>query len=165
MDNSSDHKPKKTARLTAEQALVKIRAWCAYQERCNQDVRSKLFDWGFRGEVAEQLIAQLISEGFLNEERYAKTFAGGKFRIKKWGKRKIIQELKKKNISEPCIRKGLAGIDEKEYIATLTALLEKKKKEIKESNVWQRKAKLSNFLIGKGFEPELVYEIMREMNA
>jgi regulatory protein len=144
------------------QALEKARAWCAYQERCSQDTRKKLSDWGLWGDEAEQVIAQLISEGFLNEERFAKAFAGGKFRIKKWGKRKIVSELKKKNISEPCIRRGLAVIEEAEYLATLKMLLLKKTKDAKESNPWRLKTKIVTFLVSKGYEPELVRAMLKE---
>jgi len=148
--------PEKPVRLTPEQALVKARKWCAFQERCYREARLKLSEWGIWGEKAEQLIAQLITEGFLNEERYAKAYAGGKFRMKKWGRRKIIQELKKKNISEYCIRKGLSVIDEKDYLATLRTLLVKRTKEVKEANPWKRRVKIVNFLVGKGYEPDLV---------
>jgi regulatory protein len=162
MDFPEDLKPKKQAPLTPEQALVKGRAWCAFQERCHQDTRLKLFSWGLKSTDVDQVIAQLISEGFLNEERFAIAFAGGKFRVKHWGKQKIRVELKKKKVSEPCIRGGLASIDDKDYMASLKIMFAKRQKEIKDSNPWQRRAKIANFLIGKGYEPELVNSLFRE---
>jgi regulatory protein len=162
MDFHEDLNPKKRPSLTPEQALVKGREWCAFQERCHQETRSKLYDWGLKGTEADQVLAQLISEGFLNEERFAVAFAGGKFRIKHWGKQKIRIELRKKKISEPCIRKGLAAIEEKDYLSALKSLMEKRKNEIKESDPWRRKGKIANFLISKGYERELVYTLMNE---
>jgi regulatory protein len=162
MEFSQEWNTKRSVKLTQEQALVKARAWCASQERCIQETRNKLSDWGLYGEKAEEIIAQLIIEGFLNEERFAKAFAGGKFRIKKWGRRKIIQELKKKHISEPCIRRGISAIDEEDYLATLRTLLNKKTREIRETDPLKRKAGIVNFLIGKGYEPELIRELWND---
>ncbi|MFI5141877.1 MAG: regulatory protein RecX, partial [Bacteroidia bacterium] len=103
---------------TPEQALIKIRDWCAYQERCQQEARDKLYDYGLKTDDVENIIAQLVNENFINEERFAIAFAGGKFRIKKWGKVKIKQELKAKRVSDYCIKKGLAIIDNTDYINT-----------------------------------------------
>jgi regulatory protein len=164
MEFPEDLKPKRTEHLSQEQALVKARAWCALQERCSQDTRVKLSFWGVRGEEAEQIIAQLISEGFLNEERFARMFAGGKFRIKKWGRRKIVQELKKKKISEPCIRRGMSVIDDQDYLRTIKALLVKRSREVRETNPLQRKARIINFLVGKGYEMGIVMKAYRELN-
>jgi regulatory protein len=100
-----EKKPKK--KLTPNQALIKAQMSCAYQERCQQEIRDKLYEWGLHSNEVENIIADLISTNFLNEERFAKAFAGGKFRIKKWGKVKIKIELKKRKISDYCIRKGL----------------------------------------------------------
>lgn len=151
---------KKNSSLTVLQALEKARACCAYQERCAQDMRGKLFDWGMRGPDAEGIIAQLIVEGFLNEERYAKAFAGGKFRINKWGRRKIVQALKQKNISSVCIQRGLAVIDEGDYYDTIRQLIRKKSAEIKEPHYLKKKAKIINYMISKGFEGELVGRLL-----
>ncbi len=89
-------------------AKQKIAHYCAYQERCQQEVRSKLYQYGLYKNQVEETLAWLITEGYLNEERFAKTFAGGKFRVKKWGKLKIEQALKQKQLSSYCIRKGMA---------------------------------------------------------
>jgi len=122
-----DKKPKK--RLTPNQATIKAQLSCAYQERCQQEMRDKLYEWGLHSNDVENIIANLISDNYLNEERFAKAFAGGKFRIKKWGRVKIKIELKKRKISDYCIKKGMQEIDEADYIKTLKNILAKKLKE------------------------------------
>lgn len=158
-ENGSPHQKKIVPPL---QALEKARNWCAVQERCHSEVRSKLFDWGIREETAEQLISQLIAEGFLNEERFARAYARGKFRIKHWGRIKIVQGLKFRKISPYCIRKGLEEIEEEEYRQTLRGLFEKRCREVKERNPWTRKAKIFSYLAGKGYEPEQIRELLQE---
>jgi regulatory protein len=144
--------------------LQPIQYYCAYQERCHSEVRSKLLELGFRGDELEQAIASLIADNFLNEERYAKQYCGGKFRINKWGRKKIIQELKKKKVSDYCIKKGLKEIEEQDYWETLRQLAIKKTAEInsKEKNIWIRKQKLQRYLIQKGYESDLISDIMKE---
>lgn len=147
-------------------AKKKIASYCAYQERCQQEVRSKLYSYGlFRDEV-EELIAWLIMENFLNEERFAQTFAGSKFRVKQWGRLKITQALQQKDISAYCIKKGLAEIEEGEYLETIKALVEKKLAEfyLKISNPYQLKDKTSKFLISRGFEPDLVWQVLKAID-
>ena len=143
--------------------LEKARKYCAYEERCQQQVRDKLYDWELHQKEVEQIISQLISEGFINEERFAKSFARGKFRIKKWGRVKIKYELKKHRISDYCIKSGLQEIDEKEYINTLQESAEKKSKLIKEKHPLKKKYKLMTFLVGKGFENDLVRGVVEKM--
>ncbi len=145
---------------TALQAKAKIEDWCAYQERCQQEVRDKLYDLGLRSEEVENLISQLISDNFINEERFAKAYAGGKFRIKKWGRIKIKMGLKAKRLSDHCIRKGLAEINEKEYRLTLQKLLESKERTLSEKNPIRRKYKLLRYAASKGYEQELVMEAL-----
>jgi regulatory protein len=155
----------KNSPVTVLQALEKARKFCAYQERYSGQVRSRLFEWGIRGEEADQVIAQLITEGFINEARFAQAFCSGKFRIKKWGRFKIVSELKKKNISAPCIRIGLTAIDEEEYINTLQAVAAKKNKEIKDTDKRKRRAKLYSYLVAKGYEPELIRVLFEEADG
>lgn len=147
---------------TPDQALLKIRNWCAKQERSHSEVRSKLYGFGLKTKDVENIIAELISKNFLNEERFAKQYSGGKFRIKKWGRLKIQNQLKQKNISEYCINKGLQEITEKEYVQTLKKLIKKKSKTFHEKNLLVKKNKLARFLIGKGYEPELVWEMVND---
>ena len=141
---------------TLKQAIEKAASYCAAQERCSTDVRSKLFEWGLTPEDVEQAVAELIVQGFLNEERFAKAFARGKFHTRQWGRKKIAYELKRKNISQNCIRIALLEIDETEYLATIERLIEKKSKEIRTSEPFIRKKKLCGYLLSKGFEYELI---------
>jgi regulatory protein len=145
------------------ESLEPIRNYCAYQERSHSEVRNKLLELAVYGADLEEAIATLIAEGFLNEERYARSYCRGKFRIKNWGRKKIIQHLKQKQVSEYCIRKGLEEIDETEYTLVLQKHLQQKKKELSsEKNIWIRKQKIVRYLLGKGFEQELIYEQLNE---
>jgi regulatory protein len=155
-----EEKPKKI--YTKEQALKKAEDYCAFQERCQQEVRDKLYYWGLHQEDVEATIAVLISEGFINEERFAKAFAGGKFRIKKWGRVKIKNELMLRRITKYCISKALEEIDDKEYLRTLNGLLEKKAKEIKEKNKFKKIKKIVSYAVSRGYENELVWDIIKE---
>jgi len=142
--------------------LEKARKYCAYQERSQQEVRDKLYDWGLHRNEVEQCIAELVSENYLNEQRFAIAYAGGKFRIKEWGRIKIKLALKQKKVSDYCIRKALEEISNKDYRKTLGKLLLKKNKEVKESNPLKKKYKVAQYAISRGFEPEMVWE---EMNS
>ncbi|MEO8760999.1 MAG: regulatory protein RecX [Bacteroidia bacterium] len=146
---------------TPKEALLKIRDWCAYQERCQQEVRDKLYEYGLYSTDVENIIAQLISENFVNEERFAIAFAGGKFRIKKWGRIKIKQELKAKRVSDYCIKKGMAQIEDTEYINTLKRLLTLKAKLITEKNFLKKKQKLVRYALSKGYEQDIVFDVLK----
>ncbi len=156
---------KKKKYFTPEQALKKAESYCAYQERAQQEVRDKLYEWGLKSTDVEEAIAKLISSNFINEERFAKAYAGGKFRIKKWGKVKIRIELKKKNISEYCIKKGMAEIEFRDYIKTLNYILEKKSKEIPNRKSQIKNYKLAQYAISRGYESDLVWDIIKEMTT
>lgn len=138
---------------TPDQALKKAEHYCAYQDRCHQEVRSKLIEWGVRGLHLENILSQLIEDNFLNEERFAKSYARGKFRIKKWGKIRIEMELKKRKISAYCIQQGLKEIDEEEYHKTLEAIIEKN---ITNKSSYAERNKLVQSLMRKGFEYDLI---------
>lgn len=142
-------------------AKPKIEQYCAYQERSQQEVRDKLYDMGLHSKDVEELISELISDNFLNEERFAMLYAQGKFRMKAWGKAKIKQALKLKRVSDYCIKKALNSIDYDEYINKLSTLVEKKSGEVKEKDEYIRKNKIARYLIGKGFESELVWERLK----
>lgn len=146
---------------TPEQALIKMRDWCAYQERCQQEARDKLYDYGLKTDDVENIIAQLVNENFINEERFAIAFTGGKFRIKKWGKVKIRQELKAKRVSDYCIKKGLAVIDNTDYINTLKKVLALKAKSITEKNFLKKKQKLVRYALSKGYEQDIVFDLLK----
>ncbi|UYQ92504.1 RecX family transcriptional regulator [Chitinophaga horti] len=146
-----------------EQELQKLRNYCAYQERAHSEVRSKCFELGLKGEAIDQLITALIEENFLNEERFACAFAGGRFRMKQWGRKKIVQELKMKQVSPYCIKKALKEIDEDDYMATLNKLAEKKYESLKGEQYLKRQYKTMQFLLQRGFEQELIGEVIKQI--
>jgi regulatory protein len=152
---------KKEKVYTRQEALLKISSFCAYQERTQQEVRDKLYGYGLHKDMVEELISKLITENFINEERFAKSYAGGKFRIKEWGRVKIKDALKAKGISDYCIRKGLQEIDPKDYMVTLLSLIEKRSEKEKEKNEYKRKHKIAAYLTGKGYEAEIVWEELK----
>lgn len=143
--------------LTKEQALQKARHFCAYQERCHQEVKEKLYDYGLKRIDADEIMAELVQENYLNEERFAIQFAGGKFRIKHWGRQKIKYELKLRQISDYCIKKALQSIDEDDYERTFNELVEDKISKLKtEKNIFIKKRKLQDHLKLKGYEQDLI---------
>lgn len=155
---------KKQKKLTPTEAFARICRYCAYQERSHQEVRNKLFSFGLSTNDVEDLISQVITGGFLNEERYAKAFAGGKFRMKKWGRVKIQHELEAMGLTKNCIQRGLREIDPSDYRKMLRGLLEKKLREAQgEENEFKRRDKVARFAIGKGYEPELVWEYIKDL--
>lgn len=150
--------------IGTEKAFQKIKHYCSYQERNHDEVRSKLYGFGLYKNEVEQLISQLIEEDYLNEERYAAAFAGGKFRIKQWGKTKIKYELTQKRVSPYSIKKALAQIDETDYLKTLDSLATAKLKLLKgEKNIFTKKKKLQNYLVGKGYEFDVVGKIVNSL--
>jgi len=136
--------------------LNKARRYCAYQERCVFDLKKKLYEWNVRPEVNARIINTLEEENYLNEERFARVFAGGKFRIKKWGRNKIMAELRARKIPDLIIQIGLDEIDEHEYIKVLKETIEKKRSTLGETNSVGNKRKLFNFVLNRGFEKHLV---------
>lgn len=140
-----------------------ITRYCQYQDRCQKEVRNKLYENGAHKSEVEELLMELINLKLLDEERYARSFARGKFRIKNWGRRKIVYELKQNQISDYCINKGLGEIDEDEYLQTLVRLTERKMPDIlKDKNIFTRRAKLQRYLSQKGYEHELVAEMLKK---
>jgi regulatory protein len=146
-------------------AREKIQAYCAYQERCHQEVTKKLKSWGLIPEAVEMLVGELMQFNFLNEERYARSFARGKFRIKKWGRIKIKQELKKREIYSKCIEYAMEEIDEDAYYETLKELHQKKSQNEKETNSYKRKAKLTRYLVSRGYEYDLIRMAMEDSST
>lgn len=145
---------------TVDEATKVLEHFCAYQERCHKEVEQRLYDLKMISEAKEKIILHLLQHNFLNEERFSKAYARGKFSIKKWGKIKIISELKFKNISSYNIKSALAEINDDDYLKTLQKIAKKKLGLIQESNSFKKKTKLSTFLISKGFESELVYKVV-----
>lgn len=143
--------------LNPQEAKQKIERYCAYQERSHREVRNKLYGYGlFRNDV-DEIISTLITDGFLNEERFAKAFTGGKFRMKKWGRIKITHALESKGLSVNCIRIGLKEIDDDAYINTLRQLLADKANLLDIDDPFVLRDKLSGYAIQKGYEPDLVW--------
>lgn len=144
--------------------LNKARKYCTYQERSQQELRDKLYALGLFRKDVEQVIAAMIEEGYLNEERFAIAYAGGKFRVKQWGKVKIRLALKQKRVSEYCIKKALAQISEKEYESTLQKVIATQSRKISEKNILKKNYKLAQYAIGRGFEPEMVWEQLKHIS-
>jgi regulatory protein len=153
----------RTKQLNKEQALQKLRHYCRYQERCHAEVKEKLYSFGLYKQVVEECISQLIEEDYLNEERFAMQFAGGKFRVKQWGRKKIQHGLKLKRVSEYCIRKALQEIDQEQYSNTLDKLAAKKWSSIKGQGITQfvRTQKTTIWLLQRGYEPELIRGVIK----
>ena len=150
--------------FTFEQSLQKIKQYCAYQERCHSEVRDKLYSFRLCQSEVEEIITLLIIENYLNEERFAIHFAGGKFRMKQWGKNKIRQALKLRQVSDYCINKALKDIDTEEYGKTFQRLTEQKLKTLKsEKNIFIKKRKLQDFLLQKGYDSDLIREALHNL--
>ena len=143
--------------ITPMMAIVKLRKYCDYQERCHQEVRNKLLELGVYGMDLEEVIIQLIQEGHLNEERYAKSFVRGKFRIKRWGRIRLLHELKRKNISSYCIQSGLEEIDEEDYHQAILYNIKKARSagHVSDFDIVQ-------YTTRKGFEAELVKSVLKK---
>ncbi|MEM6726684.1 MAG: RecX family transcriptional regulator [Bacteroidota bacterium] len=144
-------------------ALARLQRYCAYQDRCHQEVRSKLLDLKVYGDDLEWVMDELIKEKFLDELRFAQSFARGKFRNNKWGKIKIKIELKKKAVTDYCIRKAMNEIDPDDYEAVLQKLIQQKWDRTKAKSDYERKQKTAAFAIGKGFENKLVWPMLDKL--
>jgi regulatory protein len=147
--------------LTPAQSWEKIKPYCAYQERCHSEVKEKLYGYGLHRSDVEQLISRLIEDNYLNEERFAISYASGHARIKKWGKIKITHGLRQKGISAFCIKRALQLIDVDEYQLGLQKLAEQKWHLLKKEPVLKRRFKCRQFLLQRGFESSLVQEILK----
>lgn len=141
--------------------LAKAQKFCAYQERCQWDVEKKFYVWQVDEEIRDEVLSVLISQGFVNEERYARQFAGGKFRMKYWGRLKIRAELKMRQISNYSINKALEGITDEEYQLALQKLITKKEKEVLAKDEYEKKQKIAQYLHLKGYETDLIWEALR----
>lgn len=150
-----------TIRLDKKAALAKAEHYCAYQERSQQEVRDKLYDWGLWSDDVENIIAELIETNFLNEERFALAYVSGKFKIKHWGKIKIKQGLKLKKVPERMISNALKTIEYDEYLQSIRSAAEKKLASISEKDPFKRKYKLVSYLLSKGFEHDLINDVLR----
>jgi regulatory protein len=151
-----------TKRLTPGQAKISVQHYCAYQERCHAEVKDKLYSFGLTTAEVEEIVSDLIADDHLNEERFARAFARGKFRMKNWGRVKIRYELKQKRVSEYCIRKGLTEIADEDYERTLDKLFEEKWISLKgEKNIFVKKKKVTDYLMQKGYERDLIVDRLK----
>ncbi|MDC6388140.1 regulatory protein RecX [Maribacter sp. PR1] len=148
---------------TVDEATRKLEGYCAYQDRCHKEVVRKLKEMGMISIAIDTIVSHLINENYLNEERFAKSFARGKFKIKKWGKNRIVNELKFRDISRYNIQTALKEIDGPEYFTTLDNLAKKRLAQINERNIQKRKRKLADYLLYRGWESHLVYEKTNEL--
>lgn len=148
--------------MNRETAFIKIKKYCAYQERSQQEVRDKLYEYGLHRADVENLIIELIQENFINESRFAESFARGKFRIKHWGRIKIRMALQQKRVSPRCISDALNALDQMEYSKTLRHIIDEKSSSTKARNKLQRNYQVAQYAISRGFEPDLVWNIIRE---
>tara|TARA_R110002051_G_scaffold71624_1_gene129307 strand:+ start:2496 stop:2975 length:480 start_codon:yes stop_codon:yes gene_type:complete len=153
----------KTKGYTVQEATKKIESYCSYQDRCHKEVVSKLKDMGMIPIAIDTIIGQLIENRFLNEERFAKSFARGKFNIKKWGRNRIVRELQFRDISKFNITTALKEIEPEAYLTALDDLANKRLAQITESNIQKRRKKLADYLLYRGWESHLVYEKLQEL--
>lgn len=149
--------------FTVDEIKRKLEQYCVYQDRCHQEVEQKMRDYQLIPEAKEIILLGLLKDNFLNEERFSKSFARGKFRIKSWGKQRIIKELKFRNISTYTIKTALKEIDEQEYLKTIYRITQKRNEMISEKNRYKKKKKLTDFLLRKGYETDLVFKTVDEV--
>ncbi|EDP98509.1 regulatory protein RecX [Kordia algicida OT-1] len=145
------------------EAKLKLQQFCAYQDRCHKEVVEKLQKMNMIPEAIDMIVSELIQDNFLNEERFAQSFARGKFRIKKWGKLRITRELKLRQISKYNIETALKEIEETDYLDTLDELARKRNEAVRETNMFKRKKKIADYLFYRGWEAHLVYEKINEL--
>ena len=151
--------------LSYEQAIQKLKHYCAYQERSHYEVKQKLWELEVSKKEHDAVISVLIEEDYLNEERFAILYAGGKWRMKQWGKRKILQGLKERQVSEYNIKKAMKQIDDEDYIKTIEKLVTKKYQELKKEQHFIRKRKTLNYMLSRGFEADLVNDELKKLSA
>jgi regulatory protein len=152
----------KTNKITDEKvALAKAEHYCAYQERSQQEVRDKLYEWGLWQTAVENIISLLIGDNYLNEERFAKAYTQGKFKQKGWGKMKIKQGLKFKKVPDVLIKKALQTIADDDYLKMLEKVLTKKGKTVTEKDAYKRRYKLQQYALGRGYESDLVTDVLK----
>ena len=154
---------KKKQNYTVDEAQKKLEYYCAYQDRCHAEVIAKLKEMGMILEARDKIVADLIRANYLNETRFSKSFARGKFRIKKWGKNRIIRELKKRGISDFNIKLGLKEISENICQSTFYDLFEKRRKELKELSKVEQKKKMFYYFSYRGWEHSKIYEALAEL--
>lgn len=155
--------PPKKQGVTVKEAISKLEHYCAYQERCHKEVTQKLKSLGMMPTAIDHIITHLIQENYLNEERFAQAFARGKFSTKKWGKNRIVNELKMRDISVYNIKTALKELPDEVYLETLDVLAKKRLAALTEKQPQKRKKKLADYLLYRGWESHLVYAKINEL--
>jgi regulatory protein len=150
----------KKSTYTLEEARRKMEKYCIYQDRCHQEIEKKLREMGMIQQASEVIQLHLMEHDFVNEERFARSFARGKFKIKKWGKKRIVNELKQREVSNYNIEAGLSEIDPIEYQNTLEEIGRRRFENVRETNTLKKRKKVADFLLRKGFESHKVYELV-----
>ena len=151
--------------FTLEEAQKRLEHYCAYQERCHYEVEQKLRELNMISSVQEIIITKLLGENYLNETRFSQSFARGKFRIKKWGRKRIIRELKAKRISDYNIKKGLREISDEDYNETFYTLFEKRKASVDHYPLYERKRKILDYMVYRGWEKEKIYASLNDLKT
>ena len=149
--------------FSVEEIKKKLEKYCVYQDRCHKEIERKLFEYSLIPEAKDLIILHLLEHDFLNEERFSKSYARGKFNIKKWGKQRIIRELKLREISEYNIKVALKEIPEELYLKTVYEITEKRNNSVSEEDIYKRKKKLTDFLMRKGYEFDLIYRTVKDV--
>lgn len=149
--------------FTVDEIKRKLENYCVYQDRCHKEVEQKIREFNLVPEARELILLSLMKDNFLNEERFSQSFARGKFRIKSWGKQRIVRELKFRDISAYNIKTALKEIDEDEYLKTIYKITETRNEVISEPNIFKRKKKLIDFLLRKGFETDLIFTTVNDI--
>lgn len=149
--------------FSIEEIKRKLERYCVYQDRCHKEIEKKLKEFTLIEEAKNQILLHLLEHDFLNEERFSKSFARGKFNIKKWGKLRIVRELKLRDISAYNIKTALKEIDQEVYLKTVFEIAQKRNDLLREEDFYKRKKKLSDFLIRKGYEYDLISETINEV--
>lgn len=148
---------------SVDEATRRLESYCAYQERCHKEVTQKLYDMKMIPEAQDKIIVHLIQHNFLNEERFAKAYVRGKFRIKKWGRQRLKLELKRKGIHKNLVASALKEINNNDYYDTFNALAEKRANSLTESNIYKKRKKVADYLLYRGWESSMVYEKVHEL--
>ena len=146
--------------ISQQEALILLQKYCAFQERCHSEVRTKLLSLGIYGELLEEIIGQLIEDDFLNELRFAKTYARGKFRMKAWGRIKIIHSLKQKGITDYCIKEAMKEINPEDYKESLYVILTQQLEKFPDLSPFERKSKAFRYALSRGYESGIIEELL-----
>jgi len=149
--------------LSFNSILNKLERYCAYQDRCTRDVEQKLHGWKVPEQEIKRMVEKLKTERMIDDQRFASSFLRGKLSVNKWGRNRIIYELRSRKIPEAMIREVLQEIDEEIYMETIRSLILRKNREINPDKSLNKRQKIINFVVGKGFEPDLVFRVIQEL--